>query len=95
MEDQVIYVPLLLMFALGAAAIAHDKGRAAYGWMLAGLCVGPLALAVILLPARASLPPSATSRNPYFPRPRGRELNPAAARGSNQGDRSWCTSSLL
>ncbi len=45
-----IYLPLCFMFGLGAAAIAHDRGRKASGWMLAGMLVGPLALVVILLP---------------------------------------------
>jgi len=46
------YLLLCPMFGVGAAAIAHDKRRTAFGWLLAGVVLGPLALAVVLLPAR-------------------------------------------
>jgi hypothetical protein len=48
------YLPLCVMVGLGAAAIAHDRARGALGAML----VGPLALAVALLPPAGSLPSS-------------------------------------
>jgi len=53
-----IYLPLSVMFGLGAAAIAHDKGRGVYAWMLAGVLAGPLALAVVLLPPASARPAS-------------------------------------
>lgn len=71
-----ICLPLFIMFALGAAAIAHDKGRAAHRWMLAGLCVGPLALAVVLLPGA---PPTNPITSPA--REFSRSVFPARMRG--------------
>ena len=41
-------------FGLLAALIAFERGRSPLGWFLGGFLVGPLALLVSALPARAS-----------------------------------------
>jgi hypothetical protein len=45
-----MYIAILTIFAVTAAAVAHDGGRPPGLWFLIGLALGPFSLFVVLLP---------------------------------------------
>jgi hypothetical protein len=47
-----MYIIVALIFGVVASTIACDKGRSIAGWFVAGVMIGPFALAVIALPTK-------------------------------------------
>jgi len=47
-----MYIIVAIIFGVVSGTVACDKGRSAIGWFLAGLMIGPFALAVIALPTK-------------------------------------------
>jgi hypothetical protein len=44
-----------VLSAVGAATIAHAKGRSVVGWAICGLCIGVFAFVVAALPSREGI----------------------------------------
>lgn len=73
-----VYAVMVALFsAFMAASIAFSRGRSDVAWFIAGLLLGPLALAVYLLPEKAS-PATKTARAPS-PEPVSHDFTPPPA----------------